>query len=47
MEKFKIFCSDGLGRLAAMLVCFCVIFQAKEGQKRGISSKLLYFYGKK
>ena len=38
---------NGLGRLAAMLVCFRVIFHAKGGQKRGISSKLLYFYDKK
>ena len=30
-----------------MLVCFRVIFHAKGGQKRGISSKLLYFYDKK
>ena len=29
MEKFKIFRSDRLGRLAAMLVCFLVIFHAK------------------
>nr|DAU50812.1 MAG TPA: hypothetical protein [Caudoviricetes sp.] len=35
MEKFKIFRSDRLGRLAAMLVCFSLEIPSERGAKRG------------
>lgn len=50
MEKFKIFRRDRLEQADSDVGLFSCGFsresQAKEGQKRGISSKLLCFYGK-